>query len=62
MNRKKSAFNLTLIEAIRQRPELYDNHKRQSDDKQIELWEQVANEIGVSRKQQQLWVHNIPNF
>lgn len=54
MNRKKSAFNLTLIEAIRQRPELYDNHKRQSDDKQIELWEQVANEIGVSRKQQQL--------
>lgn len=46
LKRKKSAFNLSLIESVRQKPELYDGQKRQSDEN--DLWEQVGNEIGIS--------------
>lgn len=48
MNRKKSAFNLALIESVRQKSELYDCRQRQTDEKQCESWEQVAKEVGVT--------------
>jgi hypothetical protein len=45
VGRKKSAFNIALISAVR-KSEVYA--KGPSDDKQIELWEKVAVEIGVT--------------
>ncbi|KAI6184553.1 MADF domain-containing protein [Aphelenchoides bicaudatus] len=47
VNRKKSAFNLSLINAVKEKPELYDNQKRQPDELN-DIWEQIALEVGVT--------------
>lgn len=43
---KKSAFNMLLIKAIKNRPEIYDPKCRNSDDDISVVWESVASEVG----------------
>jgi hypothetical protein len=50
---KKSAFNLSLIKAVRQRPQIFDPQQRpKTEEEQVRIWRAVADEIGsgITRK------------